>query len=336
MAKIKEVSSYNGTSWDTPVPIGANDANIDITSSTTNPTDTTSTSAGLVDSNVTVAAGDTAASAWTKFNRFRKRVQNAFGNFAGVTLRTAYNTSNTSTSVYTTGVINNYMSNVIGYTGTTEPSAGTVAAQLSSLNSKDASHDTSISNLQTGLDNVFVCKTISNADDAPIGVSAISDVGTNNPFSFWCTIITTYGQAAYKQQIAIPWAQGEQSIIARRSMDNGTWNAWNIDYSTPAYYSLTQNNTKINVIGGSTTVQFNRMLFIRILFEVKSSVAKDESLFTLPVACRINAGTITLIKQSGAGYATVAIRNNTDLFVNYGNGIPSTGWWILDGILYTF
>ena len=135
MAKIKEVSSYNGTSWDTPVPIGANDANIDITSSTTNPTDTTSTSAGLVDSNVTVVSGDTAASAWTKFNRFRKRVQNAFGNFAGVTLRTAYNTSNTDTSVYTTGVINNYMSNVIGYTGTTEPSAGTVAAQLSSLNS---------------------------------------------------------------------------------------------------------------------------------------------------------------------------------------------------------
>ena len=135
MAKIKEVSSYNGTSWDTPIPIGANDANIDITSSTENPTDTTATSAGLVDSNVTVTSGDTAASAWTKFNRFRKRVQNAFGNFAGVTLRTAYNTSNTSTSVYTTGVINNYMSNVIGYTGTTAPSAGTVAAQLSSLNS---------------------------------------------------------------------------------------------------------------------------------------------------------------------------------------------------------
>ena len=135
MAKIKEVSSYNGTSWGTPVPIGANDVNIDITSSTTNPTDTTATSAGLVDSNVTVVPGDTAASAWTKFNRFRKRVQNAFGNFAGVTLRTAYNTSNIDTSVYTTGVINNYMSNVIGYTGTTAPSAGTVAVQLNSLNS---------------------------------------------------------------------------------------------------------------------------------------------------------------------------------------------------------
>lgn len=149
MAKIKEVSSYNGTSWDTPVPIGANDANIDITSSTTNPSDTTSTSAGLVDSNVTVAAGDTDASAWTKFNRFRKRVQNAFGNFAGITLRTAYNTSNTSTSVYTTGVINNYMSNVIGYTGTTAPSAGTVAAQLSSLNSNKISTNKIANNLTT-------------------------------------------------------------------------------------------------------------------------------------------------------------------------------------------
>ena len=82
MAKIKSVSSYNGTNWGTPVPLGANDLNIDITSSTTNPSDNTSTIDGLIQTDVTVSSsyGDTDATAWTKFNKFRKRVYNNFNN----------------------------------------------------------------------------------------------------------------------------------------------------------------------------------------------------------------------------------------------------------------
>ena len=181
MAKIKEVSSYNGSSWDTPVPLGVNDANVDITSSTTNPSsDTTATSAGLVDSNVTVTSGDTGASAWTKFNRFRKRVQNAFGNFAGVTLQTAYSTANTNTSIYTTGVINNYMNNVIGYTGTTIPNTGTVATQLNSLNS-------GLDNLEDSLNSKANFFNTISADS--LKGKKISIIGDS---------ISTYDQAGYK------------------------------------------------------------------------------------------------------------------------------------------
>jgi len=76
MSKIKEVSSFDGTSWGTAVPLGAEDANIDITSSTQNPADSSSTLDSLTASDVTVASGDTGAGAWTKYNRFRKKVVN--------------------------------------------------------------------------------------------------------------------------------------------------------------------------------------------------------------------------------------------------------------------
>lgn len=76
MSKIKEVSSFNGTSWDTAVPLGAEDINIDITSNTQNPADSSSTLESLIASDVTVANGDTGAGAWTKYNRFRKKVVN--------------------------------------------------------------------------------------------------------------------------------------------------------------------------------------------------------------------------------------------------------------------
>ena len=76
MSKIKEASQFTNGAWSTPTPIGADDANIDITSATTNPTDSTATIDGLIAADVTVSSGDTGANAWTKFNRFRKRVAN--------------------------------------------------------------------------------------------------------------------------------------------------------------------------------------------------------------------------------------------------------------------
>lgn len=77
---------------------------------------------------------------WSRFNLFRKKVSNNFENYftnsslvgadPGVTI-----TGDDSTA-YTTAAINNYLSNVIGYTSASAPSAGTVASQLSTLNNK--------------------------------------------------------------------------------------------------------------------------------------------------------------------------------------------------------
>lgn len=66
---------------------------------------------------------------------------------------------------------------------------------------------------------------ITNADDAPSGFSQISNVSTNNPFSFWCTLLTIQPQSQYKQQIAFAWAQLETKL-AYRVYDSGAWYPW--------------------------------------------------------------------------------------------------------------
>ena len=74
MPKVKEVSTYDGSAWGTSVPLGANDVNIDITNSTTNPTDSSTTISSLSNTDVIVSNGDTDASAWTKYNKLRNRI----------------------------------------------------------------------------------------------------------------------------------------------------------------------------------------------------------------------------------------------------------------------
>jgi len=139
MSKIKSVSTYDGSSWGTAVPLGADDVNVDITSATTSPTVSSSTAAELTTAtDVIVASGDTNATAWTKFNRFRNRVTKTFGNYIGGSVQPSYNATGSNSTFYPTSVINNYMKNVIGLTGTSTPtingSAQTVASALSSLN----------------------------------------------------------------------------------------------------------------------------------------------------------------------------------------------------------
>ena len=160
--RVKEVSAFNGTSWGAAVPLGANDSNIDITSSTTQPDGsavsgvTGDSATALNTSAVTVSEGDTGASAWTKFNRFRKRVANNFANYIQGSIATSYNATGSNSAVYSTNVLNNYMSNVIGYSGTATPSAGTVADQLSSLN--DNTGTTSLTEFDTSLfEYVYIC-----------------------------------------------------------------------------------------------------------------------------------------------------------------------------------
>ena len=137
MAKVKEVSSYSGSAWSAATPLGADATNIDMTS---NPSDydssTEETSTEIINTDdVKIISSDTDLTAWGKFNRFRKRVSNAFGTLSGKTLATAYTTASADSKIYSASVLNSYMTNVIGYSGTTAPSAGTVASQLSSLSS---------------------------------------------------------------------------------------------------------------------------------------------------------------------------------------------------------
>lgn len=80
--------------------------------------------------------------------------------------------------------------------------------------------------LNDAISNLMIGPAIADADNAPIGVSAVSSGGTNNPFSFWTTLITVRGtNADYTQQLGLPWAAGE-TRLAYRVKDGGTWRAW--------------------------------------------------------------------------------------------------------------
>lgn len=171
--RIKSISKYNGTAWGTETPIGADAANVDLATSYTTVTESTATSgataeaaigkirtdtinlkkAGHGNGTVTnydstssetskvlttdcvVAASDDTATAWSKFNRFRRRVSNKFADyFLTSNLKTAVSTTGATSTVYTTSAINQYLANVVGYTNATAPEAGSIATQLSTLN----------------------------------------------------------------------------------------------------------------------------------------------------------------------------------------------------------
>ena len=77
---------------------------------------------------------------WTRFNLFRKRVSNNFNNYFANSNLVGTDPGVTSTgsdsTVYTTGAINNYLSNVIGYTSASTPPTTTIASQLQFLNNR--------------------------------------------------------------------------------------------------------------------------------------------------------------------------------------------------------
>jgi len=196
MPKIKELSKYNGSSWETGVPIGADASNVDVTvsggstkslqtvlgtpsnstdlqtqinskvgttgdgSSTTvtgisnYDTDSGETSKDLV-TDVVASNSNSQATLWSKFNRFRRRVNNKFGDYFAnanlVTSTTGVTTSGTDSEAYTAKALNDYFANVIGYASESDlpSSADTVASQLSSLNNNTKLSTTSIGSVIT-------------------------------------------------------------------------------------------------------------------------------------------------------------------------------------------
>lgn len=70
---------------------------------------------------------------------------------------------------------------------------------------------------------------VTDADNAPLGLSRINNEGKNNPFVFWATLLTLGADdsAGYRQQWAFPWGWGEAPGKPKyRVKDNGTWFAW--------------------------------------------------------------------------------------------------------------
>lgn len=94
----------------------------------------------------------------------------------------------------------------------------------------------------------FVGVRQENLDDAPPGFCCADGDSVNSPFGFWSTVITVGHDENYRQQIALPWAEGETYIMPKyRVMDNGVWYGWkqcnpirsvNISGSTDEYGSL--------------------------------------------------------------------------------------------------
>lgn len=248
MSKIKSVSTYDGSSWGTAVPLGADDVNVDITSATTNPTDSTNTVASLSTADVTVASGDDNAAAWTKFNRFRKRVANNFGRYIAGSIQTSYNATGSSTTVYPTSVINNYMQNVIGLTGTSTPtingSAQTVASALSSLNDKMQTGHVYFAPTELGLTGTPTMKTI--VDTMPVrsigcfGNAQIDQSGLLQPLAGDINVIIIFKNNAYRT-----FALGARSyhdVIAKSTgiafafFDESQWIGWYDLDQTSHYY----------------------------------------------------------------------------------------------------
>ena len=106
------------------------------------------TSTELLDASVRVTnATEVTSSMWTKFNRFRKRVDNKFKDVFLSSVEDVASPSDYKT--YSQSALNDYFANVVGYASASDlPSAtDTIAQQLSTLNSNAI--------IETGHDNTW-------------------------------------------------------------------------------------------------------------------------------------------------------------------------------------
>lgn len=229
--RIKSISKYSGTAWGTETPIGADAANVDLATSYTTVTESTATSgetaeaaiekihtdttnlkkAGHGNGTVTnydstssetskvlttdcvVAASDDTATAWSKFNRFRRRVSNKFADYFQTanltTSTTGVTTTGSDTTAYTTKAINNYLANVVGYTSSTAPAAGTIASQLSTLNNKTITSITRSGTTFTAKHNSTDLFTFTQQDnDHPFAYKTGSYDNTYFQANYWYTV----------------------------------------------------------------------------------------------------------------------------------------------------
>lgn len=114
------------------------------------------------DTDMVVMSGDgeNLTTMWGKFNRFRKRVDNKFKNYLVTSLEGVAPGASSDTKGYSTQALNNYFNDVIGYTSAASVAqTGSVASQLSSLNSKTFKLGNYNPKLRAGLKNRDVTAT---------------------------------------------------------------------------------------------------------------------------------------------------------------------------------
>ena len=230
--RVKTISKYSGSAWGTEVPIGADATNVDMTTAPSDYDSSSSeTSKVLIGTNdVKVIASDTDLTAWGKFNRFRRRVSNKFADyFATANIKTSYQTTGANGDVYSTSLLNSYFSNVIGYTGSSAPTAGSVASQLESLNS----------NLNAG--NLI--------DQTP---------GTSLSIGGYCVTIA-YSNTNHGGFIQFPFRTKNTDYDVTRDYFNmvnvGEVTSWSLNAKSKSGTTVTINN--VTTYHGSTILSFN-------------------------------------------------------------------------------
>lgn len=124
---------------------------------------------------------------------------------------------------------------VVNNNTTTEPGSALDARQANP--NIEGTMAASIAQINSNLKNAFMVtnETITNANNAPYGISYIpnipSDKSTNNPFpNFWTILLTIpYMQSNdYCVQMGVSIAAGDRGKIGIRTKDMGTWYEWNI------------------------------------------------------------------------------------------------------------
>ena len=131
---------------------------------------------------VTGGNGESTATMWSKFNRFRKRVDNKFKTYFSDNLTTAISTSGSNTKAYSITAINTYLDRVIGYTSDTTPGAGKVSAQLSTLNSniKDRFiYNSYLTFASYNYSNMLANVTFNDNSSSPTWMTYTNDIDTN-------------------------------------------------------------------------------------------------------------------------------------------------------------
>ena len=124
---------------------------------------------------------------------------------------------------------------IVNNNTTTEPGSALDARQANP--NIEGTMAANIQQINSNLKNAFMVtnETITNANNAPYGISYIpnipSDKSTNNPFpNFWTILLTIPFMQSndYCVQIGVSIAAGDRGKIGIRTKDMGTWYEWNI------------------------------------------------------------------------------------------------------------
>lgn len=189
MPVIKSASTFDGTAWGEAVPFGADSINITMTNVAALPT--TDTSIVLTNTDTAMQNSETLTTAANKYNRLKQRIINKFNaidatlnklnSFTTLSVITALNTSATDKQLYSAKIIQTYLKNVIGITGSSSANIVTV----------NGTNQTTVKNALTALNSLI------NTVNGKLA-NYIPKAGHNNALSGWEYDVTYADADAYR------------------------------------------------------------------------------------------------------------------------------------------